>query len=263
MPVIGTSSPLFGIDDLRVGYAVPILTAATATSSATDVTLAAGQGAQFSVASVGDPIELAFGTEKLLVTGNPTTDHITVVRHAYGTSAAALGNGQVGYAIFEVKVGMAQDMTLNPNITEIVYNGDGTQVKIPVSQGITGVINMEFWTDEFLQYAAGVTPVTANIPADEVSRSYMELGTYPPVRLRGKLRVINTGTGGASGHWRLEVPKALIQRPLTFGSVASGAPTKFAIAFSAVPTAIDIGGAPLVGLTNGQTVQALLAKLAA
>lgn len=262
MPVIGTSSPLYGIDDLRIGYAVAIETAATASSSATDLTLAAGQGAQFSTASVDDPIEISFGTEKMLVTGNPTTDHITVVRHAYGTSAAGLGNGEDGFAIHEVKVGMAQNLTLDPNITQITYNGDGTQVKIPVSQGVTGKFNMEFWTDEFMQYAAGVTPVTANLPADETTRSYPELGTYPPVRIRAKVRVIDTSVGGATGHWRIEVPKAILQRPLTFGDIASGEPTKFEMAFTAVPTVTDISGSALVG-AGGESVQMLIAKLAA
>jgi hypothetical protein len=263
MPVIGTSSPLYGIDDLRLGYAVAILTAASASSSATSLTLAAGQGAQFNNASVSDPIEISFGTERLYVTGVPSTDVLTVVRGRQGTTGAAIGNGATGYAIFEVDIGMAQNLTLDPNISQIEYQGDGTKVRIPVSEGISGKFNMEFWTEEFLQYIAGVTPVTANLPADETSRSYPQLGTYPPVRIRGRVRVIDTSVGGVSGHWRVEVPKALIQRPVTFGDIASGAPTKFEMNFTAVPTRLDIAGAPLVGVPSGEVVEILIAKLAA
>ena len=71
-----------------------------------------------------------------------------------------------------------------------------------------------------------------------------------------------TATGGVSGHWRIEVPKALIQRPVVFGDIASGEPTKFEFAFSAVPSAIDIAGTPLVG-AGGEPVEVLIAELAA
>jgi hypothetical protein len=124
-------------------------------------------------------------------------------------------------------------------------------------------MTMEFWTKEFLELVAGVTRHTTNLPPDESARSYPQLGTYPFVRIRGKIRVIETSAAGVAGHWRLEVPKAVIQRPVVFGSVASGEPTTFTFAFTAFPTRNDISGAVLPHVAADEEVEIVIAELLA
>lgn len=257
------SNPLYGIDDLKLGYAVAIEAAAAAASGATTVTVAAGQGAQFAGASVSSPIELTFGTEKLLVTGR-STDTLTVTRANYGTTAAAIASGDDGFGILELDMGMAQNLTLDPNLNNIEYTGDGTKVRIPVSEGVTGRFNFEFWTEDFWEFIAGCEVLTTGIPADETDRVYPQLGTYPTVRIRAKIRQIDTSTGGATGHKRLEIPKAILQRPTLFGDIGSTAATTFEVNFTAVETAIDIAGSPLPGVNQAdETVAVIVANLAA
>lgn len=258
---MSTSNPLYGIDDLKLGYTVTVAAAASAASGATSLTVAAGQGANFAAATVSDPIELTFGTEKLLVTGR-STDTLTVTRANYGTTAGAIASGDTGYAIAEVDMGMAQDLVLDPNLNNIEYTGDGTKVRIPVSEGITGHFNFEFWTEEFSQFIMGCPIVNTNLPADETDRHYPELGDYPNVRIRAKIRMIDTSTGGATGHKRLEIPKAILQRPTLFGDIGSTAATKFEVNFTAVQTAYDIAGSPLPGVTTAtETVGVIVADL--
>lgn len=259
------SEPILGIDDLKIGYTKAYNFSAALASGATSGTLVSG-GSDFAAASVSDPIELTIVTggvgEKLLVTARSGND-LTFTRAAYGTTAVAHATGDTTQAIHEVDIGMAQDLTLDPNINTIEYNGDGTIVRVPISQGVSGSMAMEFWTKEFMELVAGVTRHTTNLPADEAARSYPQLGTYPYVRIRAKIRVIETTSGGASGHWRLEVPKAIIQRPLTFGSIASGEKTTFEFAFTAFPTNTDIAGAVLPNLGANDQVEMVIAELTA
>lgn len=257
------AEPILGIDDLKLGYVKNYSFAAGLASGATSGTLASG-GTDFAAASVDDPIELTVVTnsvgEKLLVTA-ATGNDLTFTRAAFGTTAVAHASGDVAAGIFEVDIGMAQDMTLDPNINTIEYNGDGTVVRIPISQGVSGSMTMEFWNKEFLELVAGVTRWTTNLPPDENARSYPQLGTYPYVRIRARIRVIETTSGGASGHWRIEVPKAIIQRPVTFGSIASGEKTTFEFAFTAFPTRNDIAGAVLPHVGTTEEVEIVIAEL--
>jgi hypothetical protein len=257
--VVGTSNPLYGIDDLKLGYTVAVTAAASAASGATTLTVAAGQGAQFAGAGVSTPIELTYGTEKLLVTGQ-STDTLTVTRANYGTTAAVIASAATGYGIFEVDMGMAQDLTIDPQITQIEYTGDGTKVRIPVSEGVSGKFNFEFFTEEFLQYIAGCTVHSTTLPADETNRVMPQLGTYPNTRIRARIRQIDTTAGGVAGHKRIEIPKAIIQRPFTFNSIASTAATKYEVQFTALPTLVDISGAPLPHIGT-DPVQIVIATL--
>lgn len=262
---VGTSNPLLGIDDLKLGYTTAYTLATALASGATTVSLSSG-GADFAAASAENPIEFTVVTdgvgEKMLVTARAGND-LTVTRGEFGTTAVAHTTGSSAAGIHEVDMGMAQDLTLDPNINTLEYTGDGTKVRIPVSEGVSGSMAMEFWTKEFLEYIAGVTRHTTDLPPDEVARSYPQLGNYPYVRIRGKIRVIETSQAGVSGHWRIEVPKAIIQRPVTFGSVASGEPTTFEFAFTAVPTRTDIAGAVLPHVGANDLVEVIVAELAA
>jgi hypothetical protein len=259
------SEPILGIDDLKLGYVTNYGLASALASGATTAILT-GEGADFAAASVSEPMEITFVTagvgEKALVTARTGND-LTVTRAQMGTTAVAHTTGSNVVGIRDVDMGMAQDLMLDPNIDTIEYNGDGTTVRIPVSSGVSGTMAMEFWTKEFLEYAAGVTRHTTNLPPDETARSYPQLGTYPFVRIRGKIRVIETSAAGVSGHWRLEVPKAIIQRPVTFGSIASGEPTTFEFAFTAFPTRTDISGAVLPHVDADDEVEMVLAELVA
>lgn len=259
------SEPILGIDDLKLGYVVNYVFAAALTSGAVSGSLTSG-GADFAAATVDNPIELTVVTdgvgEKLLVTGRTNND-LTFTRAQFGTTAVAHATGDVVAAIHEVDIGMAQDLTLDPNIDTIEYNGDGTTVRIPISSGVSGSMAMEFWTKEFLELIAGVTRHTTNLPPDENARSYPQLGTYPYTRIRAKIRVIETSAAGVAGHWRLEVPKAIIQRPVVFGSIASGEPTTFEFAFTAFPTRTDLSGAVLPHLDTDEQVEIVIAELVA
>lgn len=259
------SEPILGIDDLKLGYLKPYVLGAALASGATTASLTSG-GADFAAATVSNPIELTFVTagvgEKVLVTGRSAND-LTIVRASMGTTAVAHATGAGVNAIHEVDIGMAQDLTLDPNVNTIEYVGDGTKVRVPISEGVSGSMAMEFWTKEFLELIAGVTRFTANLPPDETARSYPQLGAYPYTRVRAKVRVIETASGGASGHWRIEVPKAIIQRPATFGSIASGEKTTFEFAFTAFPTRTDIAGAVLPNLAADEEVEIVIAELVA
>jgi hypothetical protein len=188
------SDPILGIDDLKLGYVKPYVFSAALASGATSGTLVSG-GSDFAAASVSNPIELTVVTngvgEKLLVTARSSND-LTFTRAAFGTTAVAHATGDTVQAIHEVDIGMAQDLTLDPNINTIEYNGDGTVVRVPISQGVSGSMAMEFWTKEFLELIAGVTRHTSNLPSDETARSYPQLGNYPYTRIRAKIRVIET-----------------------------------------------------------------------
>lgn len=259
------SEPILGIDDLKLGYVKNYVFAAALTSGATSGSITSG-GADFAAASVDNPIELTVVTdgvgEKMLVTARTNND-LTFTRAQFGTSAVAHATGDTVAAIHEVDIGMAQDLTLDPNINTIEYVGDGTKVRVPISEGVSGNMSMEFWTKEFLELIAGVTRHTSNLPPDETARSYPQLGGYPYTRIRAKVRVIETASGGASGHWRIEVPKAIIQRPATFGSIASGEKTTFEFAFTAFPTNVDIAGSVLPNLGADENVEIIIAELAA
>lgn len=259
------ADPILGIDDLKLGYTTSYALATALASGATTVSLTSG-GADFAAATPTNPLELTVVTagvgEKMLVTAR-AGDDLTVTRGEFGTTQAAHTTGSSVSGIHEVDIGMAQDLTLDPNINTLEYTGDGTKVRIPVSEGVSGSMAMEFWTKEFLEFAAGVTRWLTNLPPDETARSYPQLGTYPYVRVRAKIRVIETTAAGIAGHWRLEVPKAIIQRPVVFGSVASGEPTTFEFAFTAVPTNTDISGAVLPNLTADEQVEIVIAELAA
>lgn len=259
------SEPILGIDDLKLGYVKNYAFSAALASGATSGTLTSG-GADFAAASAENPIELTVVTdgvgEKMLVTARSNND-LTFSRAQFGTTAVAHATGDTVSAIHEVDIGMAQDLTLDPNINTIEYNGDGTIVRVPISQGVSGSMAMEFWTKEFLELIAGVTRHTANLPPDEAARSYPQLGDYPYTRIRAKVRVIETASGGAAGHWRIEVPKAIIQRPATFGSIASGEKTTFEFAFTAFPTNTDISGAVLPNLGADDQVEIVIAELVA
>lgn len=259
------SDPILGIDDLKLGYIETYVLASAVASGATTASLTSG-GADFAAATASAPIELTLVTddvgEKVLVTARSGND-LTITRAQFGTSAVAHATGATVTAIHEVDMGMAQDLTLDPNINTLEYNGDGTVVRIPVSEGVSGSMNVEFWTKEFLEFVAGVTRHTTNLPPDESARSYPQLGTYPFTRIRAKIRVIETTAAGVAGHWRLEVPKAIIQRPVVFGSVASGEPTTFEFAFTAVPTREDISGAVLPHVDADELVEVVIAELVA
>jgi hypothetical protein len=259
------AEPLLGIDDLKIGYMRQYVLASAMTTTDTTCVLTSG-GGDFAGATSSTPIELTVITggvgEKMLVTAR-SGNTLTVTRGQMGTTAATHAANDVAKAIFEVDVGMAQNLSLDPQIDTIEYNGDGTRVQVPISRGVSGTINVEFWTKELLELAAGVTRYTANLPPDEVARAYPELGTYPFVRIRGRVRVIETSAGGAAGHWRLEVPKAILQRPLVWGDVASGEATKFEFNFTAFKTRTDISDAVLPNLGPSEEVDFVIAELVA
>lgn len=257
------AEPWLGIDDLKIGYVKTYTISGAVTSGATSVTLTSG-GADFASATPTTPIELTVITnnigEKMLVTGR-SGDTLTVTRGAMGTTAAAHNDGDTAKAIFEVDIGMANNLTLDPNVDTLEFTGDGTTVRVPVARGVSGTLTMSFWNKEFLELAAGVTRYTTGLPPDEVARSYPQLGSYPFVRIRGRIQVIETTAGGAAGHWRVEVPKAVIQRPVLPGEVASGEPTSFEFNFTAFKTREDISGAVLPNVPADQTVEVIIAEL--
>lgn len=259
------SEPILGIDDLKLGYTRDYAFSAALASGAVSGTLTSG-GADFAAATVDEPIELTVITngvgEKLLVTARVNND-LTFTRAQFGTTAVAHATGDTARAIYEVDIGMAQDLTLDPNINTIEYVGDGTKVRVPISEGVSGSMAMEFWTKEFLELIAGVTRHTTDLPPDELARSYPQLGNYSYTRIRARVRVIETTAGGAAGHWRIEVPKAIIQRPATFGSIASGEKTTFEFAFTAFPTRTDIAGAVLPHVGAAEQVEIVIAELEA
>lgn len=177
---------------------------------------------------------------------------------------------QLGYkvtgtpdTIVDADLPFANNFTINANVQQIEFAGDGTTESIPIGTGFTGTLAADKFTTDVLQRAAGITPVTTGLPTDEVARWYPELGTYPFLRARVRLKAKNA-VSGALTHLRLEIPKLTMQSPWTPGQAQNNTKLSQELAWSASKTEEDLLGVQLPGVTEGSGgVHYLLAELTA
>jgi hypothetical protein len=165
--------------------------------------------------------------------------------------------------IVEADLPFANNFVINANVQQIEFVGDATTETIPIGTGFNGTIAADKFTTDVLQFAAGITPITTGLPADELARWYPEKGTYPFLRARVILKAKNAVTG-AFTHLRLEVPKLSIQNPWTPGQAQNNTKLGQELAWAATKTEVDLLGTALPGITGGTGgVHYLLAELTA
>jgi hypothetical protein len=257
---------LFGAVDLKLGYVVlGDVGTGGIDDMATSLPSANIAAEIFALEpSVMSPVPIMVsGVELMSVTAaNVGTGALTVVRAQGGTTAVAHTAGVGKIAVMsEADMPFVNAFSMDPNIDNITFEGDGTQEQVPVSNGVTGSFTLGKFTTAILDAIAGVTKITSGLPADEAARWYPELGSYPYVRGRCLLKAQDETTG-AEVRLRVEVPKMKIQNPWVPGDAGNNAAMNSEIAWSSTGTNKDLIGATLPGLTAGDTIHYSLATMA-
>lgn len=258
---------LFGVVDLKLGY---VVLAAIGTGGIDDsetslpVTDVEDDALALLAPTVGAPVmAMLSGVELVAITGVNTGTHVaTIVRAQGGTAAVAhtAGAGKIAY-LTDADMPFVNAFTMDPNIDNITFEGDGTQEQVPVSNGVTGSFTLGKFTTAILDVIAGVTKVTSGLPADEAARWYPELGSYPYVRGRCLIKAQDESTG-AEVRLRIEVPKMKIQNPWVPGDAGNNAAMNSEIAWSSTGTFNDLIGAALPGLIAGDSIHYSVATMA-
>lgn len=166
-----------------------------------------------------------------------------------------------GTASVEVPMSYLNTFALDPNITELTFEGEGTSHTHNVSSEINGSLSFMQFNTEWLTKVAGVAEVTAGLPAGVAKMWHPELGTYPNVQAEIDLRVKDMGAAGAEKTVRLYIWAMQLQNPMLITGVGNLEAATLEYAWSSLAVTEDLWGDPIPGVTDPETVHYSIAEL--
>jgi hypothetical protein len=172
-----------------------------------------------------------------------------------------------GTGLTDVPISYINEFEMDPNITELEFEGDGTTLTVPVSTQINGTLTVMAFNTDWLTIAAGVTRTTAGLATGAgaqtpgiASLMHPELGTYPYVQMEVDMRAQDAA--GTEKQLRTIVWKTKLQNPITLSGVGNLEAVSLQFDWSSALTATDVLGAAIPGLTGTQQSHFSIAELA-
>ena len=152
-----------------------------------------------------------------------------------------------------IDVPYANLSNLTPEFEEIVFEGDGEQVKDYFGYRLNGELAFDKWSEDIIEALYGKTAVTASLPSGEAKRYYMgSAEDLAPVQheLTVDYAAINDSTEVAATI-RVTIFKARMApyAPPSGATAAKFGPHTFQ--FTSEKTATDVAGAALPGVPTG------------
>lgn len=167
-----------------------------------------------------------------------------------------------GTALVDVPMSYLNTFEIDANIETLTFEGEGTSHDLNVSSKISGTLTFAQFNTDWLTKVAGVTEVTAGLPAGVGRMWHPELGTYPYIQAEIDIRAKDFGAAGAEETLRVYIWKMLLQNPLLLSGIGNLEAVTQQFQWSSLATATDILGAAIPGVaTATQTVHASMAEL--
>lgn len=167
-----------------------------------------------------------------------------------------------GTAFADVPMSYVQSFDLDPNITELTFEGEGTSHTHNVSSEISGTMTFGQFNSDWLDFVVGATAVTgAGLPTGVAKMWHPELGTYPNVQAEIDMRVKDMGAAGVEKTIRLYVWAMQLQNPLAISGVGNLEAVTQEYAWTSLAVDEDLLGTAIAGVTPPETVHYSIAEL--